>query len=171
MTPYLPLNHLDQHGRVKPHALLWLIILLLLRPYLVLVLSLSTFGQDSSALLALFYPNNHDFYLALVLALPAWFAASIVSFREGLAKAGHRWVFFWLKPIILLGLTLDVASHIAMAVQQHWRFNWSTALSFVFAGMAASYCMKSRLFSAFVEDWSQPTEAEQDTSTSVEKTD
>lgn len=171
MAPYLPLNHLDKHGRVKPHALLWLIILLLLRPYLVLVLSLSTFGQDSSTLLALFYPNNHDFYLSLALALPAWFAASVVSFRESIAKAGYLWLFRWLKPFIFLGLTLDAVSHIAMAMQAHWRFNWSVALSFVFVGMAASYCLKSRLLTAFVADWSQPPEDEQETSTSAESAD
>lgn len=155
MTPYIPLSHLDKHGRVKPHWLVWLIVLFLLRPYMLLIGSLASFGQDSGTLLAIFYPENTDFYRALGLAIPAWFAASVLSFRDAIAKAGHKWPFKILPGMILFALCLDVISHMDIANAQRWRFSWSVALSFVFAGLSVMYCVKSRLLKAFSEDWQQ----------------
>ena len=128
---------------------------------MLLVGSLSSFGQDTSTLLALFYPENTDFYRALGLAIPAWFAAGVLSFRDGIGKAGHKWPFRILRGVIVFALVLDIVSHLDMANAQRWRFSWSVALSFVFAGLAIFYCIKSRALAAFVADWQQYEHAEE----------
>ncbi len=155
MKYFIPLNFYDQHGRVKPHWLIWSTVLFLLRAYIVLIVVSLSFGQDSSTLLAVFYPHSSDFYQVLLLGIPAWGIAVILSFREMISKKGYTWLFGYIKPLLLIGLCLDIALNINMAIDQQWRFSWSIALSFLFAGLAGFYCAKSRLLNAFIAEWKE----------------
>lgn len=125
----------------------------MLRAYFVLIMSLTSFGQDSSGLLAVFYPQSSDFYRTLLVGIPAWFIAVTLSFREAIVTSRFAWLFGLVKPSLFLGLVADILVHIDMAFGQQWRFNWSIALSFVFSGLAIFYCVKSRMLNAFIEDW------------------
>lgn len=148
----LPIQCYDELGRIKPPSLLWLIVLLCAKAYFILVVSLSNF-QDRSLLLSVFYPDTRDFYLNLALGIPGVMAALMVSFRETWLKLNWRFMFSLVKPMLLISLFGDLVLHIMMAMDVHWRFVWSIALSIVVVLLGIMYCLRSKRLAYFTEDW------------------
>lgn len=152
----LPLKYYDEAGRVKP--LLWfnLCLLFLARSYFVFIASAANMN-DSAKLLNLFYPDKQDFYLGLMLGIPAVMCWGLASYRDKIwNKAFHRW-FKWVKPLLILGLTADLLLHFWMAQQQHWAFTWVLALGLLFDALLLVYLLRSKKVQVMLKDWESET--------------
>lgn len=152
MKLLLPLKYYDDAGRVKP--LLWfnLCLLFLARSYFVFVISAANMN-DSGKLLGLFYPDKYDFYLGLLLGLPAVFCWAVASYRKQLWQKKYLTLFYWLKPLLLLTLIADFAMHLQMAFQQHWAFSWVLALSLLLDALLFAYVARSKKLKLMISDW------------------
>jgi hypothetical protein len=126
------------------------------RSYFVFVASLS-FRQDTSALLAIFYPDKHYFYTSLVIAIPALFALLFVSFRERLWQRAHYLIFKLIKPLILIGLLVDVLFHVAMAERQYWQFSWLIAATVLLDCLCLFFVLRDKHIDLMLKDWGKPT--------------
>ncbi|MBV2128765.1 DUF2919 family protein [Arsukibacterium indicum] len=96
---YWPL--LDNNGLLQiPLRFYWL-LLLLLRPYLCWVAELSMMRSQHS-LLGQFYPRQHDFLVACLIALPLLLLVAALSQRR---PKGHKfWFWLWRPGLWLLWL-------------------------------------------------------------------
>ena len=155
MRLLLALKHYDELGRILPPAALYWCLLYLCRSYFVFIASLS-FRQDSSGLLAIFYPDKVYFYVSLIIALPSLLVLLVVSFRERFWQAGYYWPFKVVKPLMYLTLFADGVFHIVMAKQQYWQFSWLIALTLLIDGFYLFFVTKDRHLKLMLKDWLKP---------------
>ncbi|WP_372628084.1 DUF2919 family protein [Arsukibacterium sp.] len=96
---YWPL--LDNNGLLQIPMRFYGLLLLLLRPYLCWVTELSMMRSEHS-LLSQFYPRQHDFLVACLIALPLLLLVAALSQRR---VKGHRfWYYLWRPGLWLLWL-------------------------------------------------------------------
>jgi len=96
---YWPL--LDSNGLLQIPMRFYALLLLLLRPYICWVAELSMFRSQHS-LLGQFYPRQHDFLVACLIALPLLLLVAALSQRR---PKGHRfWFYLWRPGLWLLWL-------------------------------------------------------------------
>jgi hypothetical protein len=109
---YWPL--LDSHGLLQIPIRFYALLLLLLRPYLSWVAELSMMRSEHS-LLGQFYPRQHDFLVACLVALPLLLLVAALSQRR---PKGHRfWYYLWRPGLWLLWLvTLADFTHSIIAL-------------------------------------------------------
>ena len=150
----MPLKYYDEAGRVIPAAALYWCLLFMCRSYLVFIAALS-FRQDSSGLLALFYPDKGYLYASLLGAIPALVVLLIISFREKIRNRAYSGLFSLIKPLLLLTLLADIAFHIGMANKQYWEFSWLIALTLLADMLCLYFVGKDRHLSFMLKDWVQ----------------
>jgi len=153
----LPLKYYDQAGRVKPLLCFNLCLLFLARSYFVFAISAANMN-DSGKLLGVFYPDKQDFYLGLLLGLPAVFCWALASYRGKLWQAQRFVVFSWIKPLLLLTLMADLLMHLMLAEQQHWAFSWVLAISLMLDAMLLVYVFRSKKLRLMLNDWQKAEE-------------
>ena len=147
-TKYTPDDY-DKHGYLKPPIGFYFILALLLRAYLVLILSVAN-RSDATALITSLYPNKYDFFAGLVVGIGALIVTIALSLRREkaqawMAKIWHKgkW-FLWTSWLLDLILTLYV-------IKKH-KFNFEPQFALVMLGLffAAWFMLKnSRLNDAF----------------------
>ena len=152
----LDLKHYDEAGRILPAGAFYWCLLYLCRGYFVFIASLS-FRQDSSALLAIFYPDQVYFYASLIIALPAFLVLVVVSFRERIWRRGYSLPFKVVKAFMFLTLLADAVFHVVMAKQQHWQFSWVIALTLLIDSFCVFFVIKDRHLKLMLKDWVKPT--------------
>ncbi len=92
---------LDNNGLQQIPLRFYALLVLLLRPYLSWVAELSMMRSQHS-LLGQFYPQQHDFLVACLLALPLLLLVAALSQRR---PKGHRvWFYLWRPGLWLLWL-------------------------------------------------------------------
>tara|TARA_R110002126_G_scaffold43475_7_gene124533 strand:- start:3258 stop:3734 length:477 start_codon:yes stop_codon:yes gene_type:complete len=92
---------LDNNGLLQIPLRFYGLLLLLLRPYMCWVTELSMMRSQHS-LLGQFYPRQHDFLVACLIALPLLLLVAALSQRR---PGGHRfWYYLWRPGIGLLWL-------------------------------------------------------------------
>ena len=155
MRLLLALKHYDELGRVLPAGAFYWCLLYLCRSYFVFIASLS-FRQDSSALLAIFYPDKVYFYVSLIISLPSLLVLLVVSFRERIWLLGYVWPFRVVKTLMYLTLLADVVFHVVMAKQQYWQFSWLIALTLLIDGFYLFFIIKDRHIKLMLKDWIKP---------------
>ncbi len=155
MRLLLPLKHYDESGRVLPAGALYWCLLYLCRSYFVFIASLS-FRQDSSGLLAIFYPDKMYFYVSLMIALPTVLVLLVVSFRERIWQKGYCWAFKIVKPLMILTVLADFIFHVVMARQQYWQFSWLIAITLLIDGLCLFFIIKDRHLKLMLKDWLKP---------------
>lgn len=96
---YWPL--LDNNGLLQIPMRFYGLLVLLLRPYICWVAELSMMRSEHS-LLGQFYPRQHDFLVACLIALPLLLLVAALSQRR---LKGHRfWYYLWRPGLWLLWL-------------------------------------------------------------------
>ncbi|MFQ3197901.1 MAG: hypothetical protein ACI8R9_001129 [Paraglaciecola sp.] len=152
MKLLLPLKYYDDAGRVKPSGALLCCLLFMCRTYLVSVASLS-YREDSSGLLALFYPHQGYFYAGLAFAVPAVLVVLLVSFREKLFNSRAVALFTLITPLLLMGLLLDLGFHMLLANQQRWQFSWIIAITLILDFLCLYFVSRDKHLTLMVKDW------------------
>lgn len=159
MRLMLALKHYDEAGRVLPSGALYWCLLYMCRSYLVFIAALS-FRQDSSSLLALFYPDKGYLYSSLLGAIPALLVLLVLSFREKIRSKGHCWLFKLIKPFMLATLVADIVFHLSIANGQYWAFSWLIALTLLVNVLCLYFVVKDRHLSFMLKDWAKPSGSE-----------
>ena len=95
------LAHFDKHGYLKAPKGFYLLLLVLLRAYLIWILSVAN-RSDTTALITLFYPEKHNFFIALGTGAGALLIAVMYSLRR--EKTPN-----WLQPVWKPQLAIVVA--------------------------------------------------------------
>ncbi|MAA96434.1 MAG: hypothetical protein CML21_18245 [Rheinheimera sp.] len=96
---YWPL--LDNNGLLQIPMRFYGLLLLLLRPYICWVAELSMMRSEHS-LLGQFYPRQHDFLVACLIALPLMILLAALSQRK--PKGRRFWYYLWRPGLWLLWL-------------------------------------------------------------------
>jgi hypothetical protein len=109
--------------------------------------------QYSSGLLNLFYPDNGFLYLSLGIAVPAFFAALILSFRERVWKWQKTWVFLFIKPLILFSTLADLGFHIYLAQHNYWQFSWVIAITLLTDFLCLYFLLQDKHIQLMLKDW------------------
>lgn len=92
---------LDSNGLQQIPLRFYALLLLLLRPYICWVAELSMMRSQHS-LLGQFYPRQHDFLLACLIALPLLLLVAALSQRR--PKGLRFWYYLWRPGLWLLWL-------------------------------------------------------------------
>ncbi|KXI30634.1 DUF2919 domain-containing protein [Paraglaciecola hydrolytica] len=150
----LDLKHYDEAGRVKPSSALLLLMVFLCRSLLILVMALAA-GQDSNALLRLFYPEEKYLYIGLAIALPAFISYVLIAFREKLSKTQLYWPFHLIKYFLFFACLLDFIYQCYLANLHYWQFSWAIATILILDMWFAYFVLKDRHLKVFVADWLQ----------------
>lgn len=148
----LPLNHYDESGRIKPPVAFWLCSLFLARSYFIFIVALS-FRQDSTSLLKVFYPNQSELYVGFVIGLGAVLASILVVFREKWWQSKWDKIRYFIKPLILLTLSMDLLYQFKNALDNHWQFLWTVAIFVVVDTILLYWLLKSRHVRWMIRDW------------------
>lgn len=164
----LALKYYDEAGRVLPSAGLYWCLLYMCRSYLVFIAALS-FRQDSSSLLAIFYPDKGYLYTSLFCAIPTLLVLLVMSFREKVRHKEHCWLFTLIKPLMLATLAADIAFHLAIANKQYWGFSWLIALTLLVDMLCLYFVGKDRHLSFMLKDWAKPAVSEKEKPAASEK--
>ena len=154
-TKYTPDDY-DKHGYLKPPIGFYFLLALLLRAYVVWILSVAN-RSDGTALITSLYPNKYDFFAGLIVGIGALIVTIALSLRREKAQAWMakiwqkgKW-FLWTSWLLDLILTLYL-------IKKH-KFNFEPQYALVMLGLffAAWFMLKnSRLNDAFA-NW--PTES------------
>lgn len=118
-----PEHYYDKDGYLKPPKILYFSIVYLLRGYIIIALS-SSYGSNTETLLGIFYPQLSLLYIHLVIGLPALVSFVLLTARFSLREKQRFWPLKAIKPLIILGLIMDVLLHIHIAQLQYWQFDW-----------------------------------------------
>ncbi len=102
----------DEYLNVRPGLLFWLVMAFTLRPFVVLVASLSN-RTDRSAILNIFYPDQFEAFLGCAAALPALLLLFGYVRRRPEAHAIFRAVWRKGKLLLTAALLLDIAVVVA----------------------------------------------------------
>ena len=146
---------LDKYGLVPvPMRLYWLLILLL-RPYLSWVLVLTVPAQQKD-MLKLFYPQQQDFLIACLLALPVLLIVAALSQRSDKRHAGWRHVWRYGLPILLLCCGADLAYTLYdlpddAILDAPWRL-----FTLVGLGLGFGWLCRSRTLPEVFREWPLP---------------
>ncbi|MDX1677301.1 DUF2919 family protein [Arsukibacterium sp.] len=97
--PHWPL--LDNYGLLQIPLRFYALLLLLLRPYICWVAELSMMRSQHS-LLSQFYPRQHDFLVACLIALPLLLLVAALSQRR--PKGKRFWFYLWRRGLWILWL-------------------------------------------------------------------
>lgn len=118
-----PEHYYDKDGYLKPPKILYFSIVYLLRGYIIIALS-SSYGSNTETLLNIFYPQLSLLYIHLIIGIPALVSFVLLTARFTLREKQRFWPLKTIKPLILLGLIMDVILHIHIAQLQYWQFDW-----------------------------------------------
>lgn len=158
-TPLWPV--LDDYGLHKvPLRFYWLLVLLL-RPYICWVMVL-TLPQAQRDMLSWFYPKQHDFIVACLVAAPLLLLVAAQSQRKPKGRKGWRHIWRFGRSILLSVACIDLVLSIMHLPQQvmldaPWRI--LTPLLLV-AGCIWLLC--SRTLKVVFSEWPEQADTPQD---------
>jgi len=95
----------------------------LARAWIVAIVQVVSFNQQQP-LLNIFYPVKHSFYLSLILGLPALFTLVLNRYP----KRGHRLLHHLVKPLLGIGLVIDIALQIINITSHQFTYSMANAL-------------------------------------------
>lgn len=108
---------LDDYGLHKIPLRFYALLLLLLRPYICWVMVL-TLPQTQRDMLRWFYPLQHDFVVACLLALPLLLLLAALSQRKPKGKPGLRHIWRFGRTILFTVATADLILSISQLPPQ-----------------------------------------------------
>nr|WP_136252460.1 DUF2919 family protein [Ningiella ruwaisensis] len=150
-----PLHHYDEAGRLKPPLLLYCFLLFLCRGLVLLIVSLS-FREDSSRMMALFYPNKWDFYLSLVPMIPAVLIFILLARRNSLWSKEKHALFRFIPALFAIALLGDIAVQLSILARIGFTFSATHGVSLILAISGLLYLTKSRHMRDLPRDWQAP---------------
>ena len=146
---------LDDYGLHKvPLRFYWLLVLLL-RPYICWVMVL-TLPQAQRDMLSWFYPKQHDFIVACLVAAPLLLLVAAQSQRKPKGRAGWRHVWRFGRSIMLLVALADLTLTVwhlpsQVMLDAPWRI-----ISPLLLLLACIWLLRSRTLRAVFAEWPEP---------------
>ncbi|MDX1390914.1 MAG: DUF2919 family protein [Rheinheimera sp.] len=143
---------LDDYGLHKVPLRFYLLLLLLLRPYICWILVL-TLPQAQRDMLRWFYPLQHDFIIACVVAAPLLLLLAALSQRKPKGKALWWHVWRYGRALMLLvALTDLVLTLIQLPAQVMLDAPWRI-ISPLFLFIGCVWLLRSRTLKAVFAEW------------------
>ncbi|MFT5162881.1 MAG: hypothetical protein ACI9FJ_001461 [Alteromonadaceae bacterium] len=148
---YTP-DDFDQHGYLKAPKGFYIVLLVLLRPYIVWVLSVAN-RKEPTALIEFLYPLKTDFFMGLATGAGALLVFAFSSLRR---KEAYGWIPpCWKLSRWLLWVTLlaDVVLTLIVVKNAHFYFQYQHAAVFLSLFFSGLYLFKSHRLQDFLQDW------------------
>ena len=123
---YEKARYLDKEGRASFPLSLLLVILFQMRGYVAGIISI-TFAEDRTRLLRLFYTNNEQFGVMLLVGLPALVVLLATAFA---AEDDRNWanaVMRFAQPLLMLSLLVDAVLIGWLFVESYGAFSFGRA--------------------------------------------
>jgi hypothetical protein len=152
---------LDDYGLHKVPLRFYALLLLLMRPYICWVLVL-TLPQAQRDMLRWFYPLQHDFIVACLIASPLLLLFAALSQRKPKGKPGWRHLWRYGREIMLAVALADLVLTLKQLPAQvmldaPWRIMAPLLLL-----LGCVWLLRSRTLRAVFAEWPQPTEKKPD---------
>ncbi|QDF67449.1 DUF2919 domain-containing protein [Shewanella sp. SNU WT4] len=142
----------DDHGRVAPPFLLYLLLAFLGRGYVIWVMSL-TQAADRAGLVRIFYPLQMDFIQSLVTGLGAVLLFVLVLAERRRKPTWLKTPFSLFKWLLMMMLVLE-AWQLATRIDHTFMvFHWMTALDGLALFWGSIYLAKSKHLQAYLDEW------------------
>ena len=148
---YTP-DDFDKHGYLKAPIGFYLLLVVLLRPYIIWILSVAN-RKESTVLIESLYPVKSDFFMSLAIGFGAVLVFAFSSLRR---KDAFGWLpTVWKASAGLLWITLlaDFLSTLNVVKNAHFIFQNQHAAVFLGLFFAALYLYKSQRLADFLRDW------------------
>ncbi len=107
MAEKYPFSAYDKYLCLKPDVSIWLILAFLLRPYVVVLLSIAN-RKDAAGLINLVYSDRIAMILAAIAAIPAIFVVYAFIKRVPDAPDKVRWIWQYGRELLLVASFLNV---------------------------------------------------------------
>ncbi len=147
---------LDDYGLHKVPLRFYWLLLLLLRPYICWILVL-TLPQAQRDMLRWFYPQQYDFIIACLVALPLLLLVAALSQRKPKGYRGWRHIWRFGRHILFVVALLDLGlsiSHLPAQVMLDapWR-----VITPVLLCVSVCWLWRSRTLRAVFAEWPDKT--------------
>lgn len=148
---YTP-DDFDKHGYLKPPKGFYLLLLVLLRPYIIWLLSVAN-RKEPAVLIESFYPDKSNFFLGLATAVGALLVFGLSSLRR---KDAYAWLpvcWRYSRRFLWVTLLTDVIVTVYMVKNSHFVFQSEHAAVFLSLFFAGLYLFNSTRLLDFFRDW------------------
>lgn len=142
----------DKNGLYRAPLGFKLCLVFILKPYILWLFAAASRREDLN-LMAIFYPNKNDFFIALALGVLAIVLLVCYLLRKPNAAQWPKAIWRYGRAILLVSLVVDLAWLIWQAKQSYFAFSTTLAVPIVFACWALLYVVKSRYLRAYFAEW------------------
>ena len=159
MLDFSRINWLDDKGRVKPPAFLYVVLAFLAKGWCVFLMSLTQAGQRDG-LVKLFYPLKSDFISALATGAVAVFIYILIIFER---KGTLAWIyplFNKIKWLLFLSVLTEFALLIIRLEHSDFLFHWVKGLELLGVFWCFLYVLKSQHLKLYIENRFEPAKQE-----------
>lgn len=145
----------DKYGVYRTPLGFNLALLVLLRPFLVWLMSALTWRPDLD-IMSVFFPSKSNFLVAIGIAAIALLPAVVFSMRR--PASSQKWGRIWrhMRWPMLLAAVLDFGWLVMQAASNHYQFSFYLAGQIVLVSWVILYLINSRYLTCFFGDWPEP---------------
>ncbi|MBQ4814387.1 hypothetical protein A7985_24500 [Pseudoalteromonas luteoviolacea] len=145
----------DKYGVYRTPIGFNLTLIVLLRPFLIWLMSALTWRPDLD-IMSLFFPSKSNFFVAIGIAAIALIPALVFSMRRPSSAA--RWGELWgyMRWPLLIAAFLDLGWLLMQAANGHYQFSFYLASQIVLVSWVILYLINSRYLTCFFSDWPEP---------------
>ncbi|KZN33301.1 hypothetical protein N480_24015 [Pseudoalteromonas luteoviolacea S2607] len=145
----------DKHGVYRTPIGFNLTLIVLLRPFLIWLMSALTWRPDLD-IMSLFFPAKSNFFVAISIAAIALLPALVFSMRR--PSSSTRWGELWgyMRWPLLIAAVLDLGWLLMQAANGYYQFSFYLASQIVLVSWVTLYLIQSRYLTCFFSDWPEP---------------
>ena len=145
----------DKNGYFRAPIGFMLVLLLLLRPYILWLFAAASRREDLN-LMAIFYPQKQQFFVALALAGLSFVITICYLLRRPNAPQWPKHIWRYGRWILLINVSADLTWTLLQAKSQYYSFSLGLAAQLVLLSWAGLYLLKSRYLSVYFKEWPEP---------------
>ena len=154
MTRFGP-EYWDKNGYFRAPIGFVLVLLLLLRPYILWLFAAASRREDLN-LMAIFYPQKQQFFVALAIAGLSIIVTFCYLFRRPNAMQWPKYMWRYARWLLLANVVVDLTWSLLQAKSQYYSFSIGLAVQLVLLSWAGLYLLKSRYLSVYFNEWPEP---------------
>jgi predicted ferric reductase len=142
----------DKNGLYRAPVGFILVLVLLLRPYILWLLTVATRREDLN-FIAIFYPLKQQFFVALSIAVISLVISLCYILRRPNASQWPKYIWRYARWLLLINVMLDLAWSVIQIQNQYFSFSTGLATQLMLLCWAALYLIKSRYLSVYFAEW------------------
>lgn len=155
---YTP-DNFDKHHYLKPPIGFYFLLVVLLRPYIVWVMSIAN-REDSTVLLEMLYPNKFDFLTGLAIGSGAVLVTGMFSMRREKTFSWLPKVWGYSRYLLWASWFADLSLTLYLVKKAHFHFEPGLAGGLLALFFSSLYMIRSVHLKDFFNDWPEPEEKE-----------